>query len=471
MGCFDSANADPSGDRMEDFASKPVPSKCCLYVGACLAVTLLLFPVVTIPILFTLVKGTKDTAGMQTLETNTFPTISSIYNIEGSKSAMINGRAVSLTPAGGVQIGAGTSIYRGIGEIPPDACPKYLSGTPLFDNKFLVSYTDAQTMSGVISVMSIDESRKSSVVATSQSKYDLYHILTLNQETGLFITISQDQGSTFLDTSVVMAGKSNSANYAITYGAPVRYSDKSSLDPSICALSKASFSIGYFGFNYDPYTRFGMFRTVIQFHNIDKFILDCDSHFTFTFLIPVGTIDPDTLEVVLSKPFYIAGNPNYGFYSTMTRLTDTKLMYLYYDSEAGAGKRNLYAVVVNNIIASNGSLYQSITKPAMKYDGSDLGKNLIKATTLDSNDVIVAYGDANTNFGITCTLVTYNEPTGMIYFGSNLQITTGNTVNFLPNSYAFTALSIETVGGGSQFMVMFVDLALDGSVVTTIGEV
>ena len=271
MGCFDSAT-DPSGDRMEDFASKPAPSKCCLYVGASLVVTLLLFPVVTIPILFTLVKGTKDTARLQT-------TFSSTYNVEGSKSAMIDGRAVSLTPTGGVQIGAGTSIYRGIGEIPPDACPKYLSGTPLFNNKFLVSYTDEQTMSGVINVMSIDESRKSSVVATSQSKYDLYHILTLNQETGLFITISQDQGSTFLDTSVVMAGKSNSANYAITYGAPVRYSDKSSLDPSICALSKASFSIGYFGFNYDPYTRFGMFRTVIQFHNIDKFILDCDSHF------------------------------------------------------------------------------------------------------------------------------------------------------------------------------------------------
>ena len=155
----------------------------------------------------------------------------------------------------------------------------------------------------------------------------------------------------------------------------------------------------------------------------------------------------------------------------MTRLTDSKLMVLYYDSGAGDGQRTLHAVVVNNIIASNGSLSQSITKPAMEYAGSDLGKNLIKATTLDSNDVVVAYGDANTNFGITCTLVKYNDATGMIYFGSNLQITTGNTVNFLPNSYAFTALSIETVGGGSQFMVMFVDLALDGSVVTTIGEV
>lgn len=185
----------------------------------------------------------------------------------------------------------------------------------------------------------------------------------------------------------------------------------------------------------------------------------------------VGTVDPITLKVVMSKPFYIASNVNYGFYSTMTRLTDTKLMYLYYNSAAGQGKRTLYAVVVNNIVATNGSLYQSITIPAMQYAGSDLGKNLIKATTLDSNDVVVAYGDANTNFGITCTLVTYNDATGMIYFASNLQITTGNTVNFLPNSYAFTALAIETVGGGSQFMVMFVDLALDGSVVTTIGEV
>ena len=279
MGCFDSANADPSGDRMEDFASKPVPSKCCLYVGACLAVTLLLFPVVTIPILFTMVRGTKNT-GMQTLATNTFPTFSSIYNIEGSSSSMIDGRAVSLTPTGGVQIGAGTSIYRGVGEIPPDACPKYLSGTPLFNNKFLVSYTDAATMNGVISVMSIDESRKSSVVATSQSKYDLYHILTLDQETGLFITISQDQGYPKpANTSVVMAGKSDSTNYAISYGTPIRYSDKSSLDPSICALSKTSFSIGYFGFNYDPYTRFGTLRTVIQFHNIDELILDCDFDF------------------------------------------------------------------------------------------------------------------------------------------------------------------------------------------------
>ena len=279
MGCFDSANdaADPSGDRMEDFASKPAPSKCCLYVGASLAIILLLFPVVTIPILFTLVKGTKDT-GMQSTTSNTLSTFSSVYNVEGSTSTMIDGRAVSLTPTGGVQIGAGTSIYRGIGEIPPDACPKYLSGTPVFDNKFLVSYADSATGVGTINVMSVDESKKSSVVATSQSKYDLYHVLILNQQTGLFITISQDKGYPKpANTSVVMAGRSDSTQgYAISYGKPASYSEKSSLDPSVCALSKTSFSIGYFGLNYNPYTRFGTFRTMIQSNDVNQFILDYD---------------------------------------------------------------------------------------------------------------------------------------------------------------------------------------------------
>ena len=144
-------------------------------------------------------------------------------------------------------------------------------------------------------------------------------------------------------------------------------------------------------------------------------------------------------------------------------------MLLYYD---GGGTDQLNAVVVNATSSSNGGLSLNLVGMPTVYQGSKLGINLLKATTLDSGDVVVAYGDANNNNGITCMLVTYDAFTGAILFTSSLQITTGSTVNTDPNIFPyFTSLSIATIGGGSQIVVMFVDLGLNGAVVAAVVDV
>ena len=144
-------------------------------------------------------------------------------------------------------------------------------------------------------------------------------------------------------------------------------------------------------------------------------------------------------------------------------------MFLYYD---GGGSDQLNAVVLNTTVASNGGLSLNLAGMPTAYVGSKLGINLLRATTLDSGDVVVAYGDATNNNGITCTLVNYDNSTGVILFTSNLQITTGSTVSTDPNNFPYvTSLSIATIGGGSQVVVMFVDLGLDGAIVAAVVDV
>ena len=153
---------------------------------------------------------------------------------------------MSMSATGSVQVGGGTTIYRGIGTIPFAVCPFYLSATPLFDDKFLVSYADTHTGVGYASVMQVDNSKKATVLSTAENLHDLYHIVTLNQGTGLFITISQDS----YKNPVLIAGRpSLSNNYAITFGMPVIYSANASYDPSITALSNSTFVIAYYGVN------------------------------------------------------------------------------------------------------------------------------------------------------------------------------------------------------------------------------
>ena len=174
-----------------------------------------------------------------------------------------------------------------------------------------------------------------------------------------------------------------------------------------------------------------------------------------------------TLEISLSaNPLVVATNKNYATYFTITALSGSQAMFLYYD---GGGSDQLNAVVLNATSSSDGQLYLKLAGKPTVYLGSNLSPNKIEATTLDSGDVVVAYGDAIHNNGVTCTLVNYNPLTGVILFTSDIQITTGSTVSADPNSFPYvTSLTIATIGGGSQVVVMFVDLGLNGAIVSAV---
>jgi hypothetical protein len=184
-----------------------------------------------------------------------------------------------LNSAGQVQVGGGTSIYRKVGTIPSDPCPKYLGATPVFDDSYLVSYKTLATGAGVINVMQVDSSRKATVVSSKSNAQDLYKVITLNQATGLFVSISQAQSKT--TNTAVIAGKVDKANkYAITYGSETTYSFAASysFDPTITALSETTFAIAFYaGSPLQCYTRWGK-----SIHYIPFFpILNANLHMSY----------------------------------------------------------------------------------------------------------------------------------------------------------------------------------------------
>ena len=125
---------------------------------------------------------------------------------------------------------------------------------------------------------------------------------------------------------------------------------------------------------------------------------------------------------------------------------------------------NLYAVLMTGQTSANGTSSVTMPIPATALPGYTL-TGFFKATALDSGDVVIAFADASTNQGVTCALLSVNLNTAAILAGPTLSITTGTSME------AYSAISIVTIGTGSQFMVMFIDLIVSRAVVAAIGQV
>jgi hypothetical protein len=99
--------------------------------------------------------------------------------------------AFIYTYLGVLQLGAGTSIYRNLGDIPISVCPQYLSVVPLFRGKYLVSFDDHLTNIATVAVLEIHEKTKKSVIISQNvSTHDLYKVVTLDQgETCQFFSL------------------------------------------------------------------------------------------------------------------------------------------------------------------------------------------------------------------------------------------------------------------------------------------
>lgn len=174
-------------------------------------------------------------------------------------------------------------------------------------------------------------------------------------------------------------------------------------------------------------------------------------------------MNPTTLAVKLSPLLVVGDNSNYGLTVAITGLTATQYMVIYYGGFR-MSPTSLYAVVVKGNVRSNGTLSVGMPVAAKAFPGYSLN-GYFKATTLDSGDVVVAYADSNVNQGVVCALLTVNINTGAILNGPQLTIATGSSLA------SYSAISIVTIGTGSQFMVMFADLIVNRAVVAAIGQV
>ena len=239
----------------------PAESSVCRRISICLLATLvvclLIFPIITIPILFTMIRDKKTTTSPTTAMS-----VSSSYSTVSAAATTSNVGGASMTSKGGVQAGGGTTIYKGVGTIETSGCPKYLSAAAVFDNKFIVSNADRATGLGTVRVMQIDSSRKGTTLASNTSSSDMYQVATLNHGTGLFITISQGLNGLYggpKKKSAIIAGKVNPAKgFGLSLGSPVSYADEDlgSIAPSLTSLSNNSFAFTYY-MNVTVYTRYG----------------------------------------------------------------------------------------------------------------------------------------------------------------------------------------------------------------------
>ena len=178
-------------------------------------------------------------------------------------------------------------------------------------------------------------------------------------------------------------------------------------------------------------------------------------------------VDPATLGVTCTSAFLFADNKDYGTTFDVTGMSASQYLIAYY---IGQSKNESISTVVMNAqkSATNGTYYLKPLGPVSKLPGS-LVEGTIRVTSLDDNTAVIAYSDRTSNYGITCVLVESNLNTGVVNFISKLQITTGYSAKYI--SSGTVDINLVTITAGTQFMVLFSDLGLDGAIVAAIGSV
>ena len=178
-------------------------------------------------------------------------------------------------------------------------------------------------------------------------------------------------------------------------------------------------------------------------------------------------VDPTTLVVTLSSPLLLADNSQYGTNFAITAMSAYQYLAVYY--VGGSSNEDISAVVINaEKYPTNSTYYVKPLGRVAQLQGS-LVEGVIRATTLNSNTFVVAYSDKKSNYGITSVLVKADPVRGEINFISELQITTGYSAKYITSG--MIDINLVTISGGSQFLVLFSNIGIDGALVAAIGTV
>lgn len=170
---------------------------------------------------------------------------------------------MSFDSDGALQVGAGTTIYKDT-LTTTSSCPRYLDTVAVHSNLYVSSYCENGTNPCTLLVTSTGAAAPNTAVNMSSYNFDfdIYDIVTLSQDEGTFVAISQD--TTDESTAIVIAGKVSPEGF-IHMGTETFYIEDNSysLSPSIVRLSDNSFAIGYLDYiNAAALTRYGLFSVV-----------------------------------------------------------------------------------------------------------------------------------------------------------------------------------------------------------------
>ena len=184
-------------------------------------------------------------------------------------------------------------------------------------------------------------------------------------------------------------------------------------------------------------------------------------------------MNPVTLVVTLSNFLVFADASSYSTSMTITSLTASKYLAVYYISaNPGSDSTAVTSVVIDAVTNADHALVAKFFGAKSIFAGT-LPTGVIRATALDANNVVVAYSDTKANNGITCVALSVNSYTGTVIYGSVLSVTYGGfTADNVPyNPTGELDINLVTTKAGSQFMLMFSDLSINGALVTVVGQV
>lgn len=361
-----------------------------------------------------------------------------------SSGSIASGTPVSMISPGVVQAGGGTSIYSDIALILEKA-PSDLTISPLFPNTYLVSNNQHGTNMTTFSVVVLSSDSQASVKYSVQRPLAVYSIEPLSQEFGTFVTISDDESSTY-QTSTVQVGIVDPVSYVITFGPSLEYNPNVpySFTPVIARLSDSQFALCYYS--------------------------DTSA------VARVGTVTSGTLNIVLSNVVAFADNSNYDVMFGVVGLSESLFLALHYNADATSTTPVNYvgplqATVINvhsagaNTAISLGSSFTSTTA---------IVSGFMFGTGLSNSSAVVCFSDYNTGGGISVVALTVGKELSQsnanysVLFGDMWEVTSGESQSLTKKGYM--DLDITTISNNGQFSVLFSDLTNFGTMTLVTGQ-
>jgi hypothetical protein len=388
-------------------------------------------------------------------------------------SSLATGTPVSLTTTGSVLAGGGTSIYLSIASLLQSS-PSDLTISPIFTSPvptYLVSttkhegttYTNMTTFTVVtVAAASSKQTYDATIKSTATMPFGVFSITALNPNSGLFVTISEDESMAY-NESVVRIGSVDTTTYALTFGPAVTYDTNTqySITPLVSPISDTQFAIAYYK-RKSVLTRIG------------------------TILAGSGAY-----EIILSNSVLFADNSDFDVMFDVVGLTNEYYLAIHYPAAATTDTTpiNYLGYLQATIVFVNSSTYPyvnnspsnaSITLGPTFTSTSTQATGFVYGAKMNSNTAIVAFGDYTTGGGITVQAVTVSNELTVntqqtqvanysVIFGSTLSITVGQSEALTTNG--FMDLDIVTISNDGQFLVLFSDLSNFGSMTTAAGKV
>lgn len=281
---------------------------------------------------------------------------------------------MSFSSSGALQLGCGTSVYLNSGPTVTAAnCPSNPSLIAINETKYVLSYLSKNVPGSTLQLLTVS-STSTQPVATSvsgtASTYSIYEMTALSSSSGLFLAICQDLSASE-ETAFVIVGQVVGNAIVMSTAIPQPYSANYSVNPAIVALSSNSFAIAYY--------------------NTDPAVL----------AVAYGTVDTATQSVTFGAPIYYANDATYSHYFSISPLTSTTFMVLYYNSLANPGGSGpLNAAIATADPATRAlaiSTFTTLNSSSLSY--------YFTSTSIDSDTVVVAYAEAALNYALVARTV------------------------------------------------------------------